>query len=357
MIAFIRLFLIRFDQPLELEHSHPIASAKGEIVPGTNEYAIGIGWREVGSEIAELIQSKQAWTKFVESIDDEICGLRDVLYTKVGQYGFVRSMRIFNCEILTDEDDANYWSDFDSVNAATLVDERCQVLGDHVGSRGNRPSPIDPTAAMLLARAEAERERLPSVVAFTKVFESAFGTHNEGKLILALEKFFKKGTASYSKSEIRKWFNVRGEDAHASKRVAQLDNIKYDLLFARLRQAAIDVAYNKREWGEKRSLREKRVALNAWYDEVGKMHALSRRPIELVFRRDTIAGRLIDRRLSNEEISEIAKISSDFIETKIFKRSEGLRHISLFSISGKIQVRDFDRMSNWKDELIMTEVT
>jgi hypothetical protein len=221
-------------------------------------------------------------------------------------------------------------------------DEPIIQISHHIEKLGfARPSPVFPEAAHLLAVAEGERERFPSIVAYTKIFERAFSLSG-GRLVVALEKYFKHAQVKYEKSEIKRWFAMRGEDAHAIKRIARFDHVKYDITLYRLRQAAMDVAYNKRDWGDKRSLRDKRVKLNAWYSADGRLNGLAGTRIEHVVRREALGKRLMDRRISEDEEVALRARLREFLSIKLFKDCMPVYVLAVFGGGDKVKVSFID---------------
>jgi hypothetical protein len=142
-----------------------------------------------------------------------------------------------------------------------------------------------------------------------KIFESAFG-RRDGKLIPSLEKFLNKSPVRdlrYPKTEIRGWLNMRGMDAHACREIADFSRIEYDPTMFRLRQAAIDVAYNKANWGSNLPIRNNRELITAYYDCKGLPHLLAGARLGWVLQRDMLGYKIIDRTLNDNDRMQIQR--------------------------------------------------
>ncbi|WP_199533403.1 hypothetical protein, partial [Rhodovulum sp. 12E13] len=250
-----------------------------------------------------------------------------------------------------------------SVNTAGLENDKAIALSargqvielvHHVPRHGFfRPSPENPEASHLLAHAESERERLPSALKYIHIFEAGFGMREEGKLINKIVQYFSGTGIEVQKSEVRQWFNLRGEEAHAAKGRIRLDRKQYDRFFRRLRQAAMELSYNKRNWGTKDTMRTLRQNFSCWYDKNGGIRAAAGKPIEYVWRRDLLANRLLDLRIDKQAQQAFSREVGVLIKDTILPGCEKYCEIYPFSDEGSIRVvRNADLLDPAEEDLV-----
>ncbi len=117
--------------------------------------------------------------------------------------------------------------------------------------------------------AAAERSALgrARVSDYVRTLEAAFALAGD-PLIKAVTAFLSaspmfRGTAAYTKSEVRSWIAVRGRLVHADKKKNWIDMSEAWPLVPRLRQAVFDVVVSKENWNSKGLERIDKLLMNA----------------------------------------------------------------------------------------------
>lgn len=114
----------------------------------------------------------------------------------------------------------------------------------------------------LLAEALAQGAAVGTYRDFIRLFENAFGFGSSAQLEKKLTQFLESGQCDYTRDEVREWFAARDGASHADKSKATDVVLSSDVsrFIPRMEHAALDVLYNKAEWGTRSKERRKLVA-------------------------------------------------------------------------------------------------
>jgi hypothetical protein len=341
-----RFGVARFFEDISIPDKEAELAGKNSIVLRFDKnLAVIVVWIDIGDDVLEIFSDRSRLATVIENLDSEMGAVRDVYSFSAGSFGVIRAVDPFTCLVTSiDDSDFHKYSQISSIAPPEGFGISVKNIIERKGYIS--PSPTAPDAARLLSLANSEHERLASVVGYTKLFENAFGMHNEGKLIERLMVHFKGTKFGYEKSEIRSWFNFRGEDVHASKRIAKFDQRKYDLPLLRLRQAAYDVAYNKREWGDKRSLRTERTPIVIWYKKDGSVFV--DRPginVEFIVKREVFGDLYIDQIMEDGQRGHVRDLVYKFISEKMFPDSKSLWLVGVFGQNGNISFKEWSEIA------------
>lgn len=93
---------------------------------------------------------------------------------------------------------------------------------------------------------------------YIRLFEKGFKSSNSGLIKPLAEFLLSYEKLNYDKSEIENWINMRNKSVHANCKEGFLIEREIISLIPRLEQAAIDILFNKSNWGD-RSINRKNL--------------------------------------------------------------------------------------------------
>ena len=340
-------FALRFFEPISSSFNEPVNESDVYLVPFSDNLAIVIAIQEIAfDDFWEAVKDPEVIKELLQEKIRLAEGARDKFHASFGKFGVLRAFSSFLVSYLVNPGEIPR----EVIGMPALPSEKLSTQIDTIisGEGWEKPTPVFQEAASLLAIAEGRYERLIAIKDYIKIFENAFGMSNEGKLILRLESFFKKSQIPAAKSEIKQWFKLRGEDSHAPKRIARFDRPEYDIFLRRLRQAAVDVAYNKRFWNDKSYLREQRVRLSVRMCRDGKFEIDAKTRIDFSVDRDIFKFLRLDQGTSEAEAAAISERCRHFIVELCNRRLQRCKYLLVNGeLGSKIRLIDPDASSEF----------
>lgn len=267
-------------------------------LPITKRLSAVVSWRSISVDQLMTLTDELECQALVSELMDSIISLRDDLAIEERRYGVFRAYDPISFLLIGRGNLLRNWLQGRQVTLPLKPSAKLlNVL--HYDRLSSKPAHRD--AKRLFALAEASGERLNSVVQYTNLFENAFRESHERKLQRRLELYLSPTPYKVTEQEIKSWWIMRGMNAHSPRVIEDFDLPKYDLPLVRIKQAAFDVAFNKKNWGNKDIVRTDRSHLTCWVMSDGTYEALAHTKIQFSLHRDQF-GTFIDQTLIDREM-------------------------------------------------------